>query len=474
MQDVGTDCDVPLACGPLGVCAAREETVCSCPDYTNFQPRNSADYKQGCKYELPACSSGASNSPSIECLHNCSCYGITYQYSSSSCFQLISHSISFIKVGDYNVTLSNYTITTPGYSSSVFRKRIYADDYVTCLKVAASSSGKSSNDVPFPIMTLIGIKPSSLLACLFLGLGANHLRKRRRARLQQAREDEELRDIFPLLPARFSYKELRVATKGFCKLLGAGGCRSVYAGTLSDGRKVLEGVLQGALQSRDFLAEVATVGRTGHHNIVRLVGFCWQVSHRILVYAYLERGSLDRWLFGREEDTLLDWQKRYNIALGVARGLHYLHENCEQAILHFDIKPQNILLDPAFVAKISDFGMSKLMQRDVSCAVTMVRGTPGYIAPEWLFHGIASKKNDIYSFGMVMLEIVAGRKLLEPALRFDTGDESSNSQYNISSTVSGQEDGAGANALRWHLPSWASQKLEEGALLDVVDECSFD
>ncbi|MCO5610632.1 hypothetical protein L7F22_064871 [Adiantum nelumboides] len=164
----------------------------------------------------------------------------------------------------------------------------------------------------------------------------------------------------PSSACQVSYKELRIATKGFYELLGAGGCGSVYAGTLSDGRrvamKVLEGVLQGVLQSRDFLAEVATVGRTGHHNILRLVGFCWQVLHRILVYEYVERGSLDRWLFGGERDTLLDWQKGYNIALGVARGLHYLHENCKQAILHFDIKPQNILLDRAFVAKISDFG----------------------------------------------------------------------------------------------------------------------
>ncbi|MCO5595595.1 hypothetical protein L7F22_049640 [Adiantum nelumboides] len=256
------------------------------------------------------------------CLRNCSCYGITYQRSTSSCF-LISHNISFLSVTDYQGTLWKYT-TTPGDNPTVFNKKIHAEDYVTYFKIAAFSSDKSSNDVPFSLMTLIGIIPSSLLACLFLGLGASHLRKRRRRFLQQAREDEELRDILPLLPARFSYKELRIATKGFCELLGAGACGSVYAGTLSDGRrvavKVLEGVLQGVLQSRDFLAEVATVGRTGHHNIVRLVGFCWQVSHRILVYEYVERGSLDRWLFGGERDTLLDWQKRYNIALGVARA----------------------------------------------------------------------------------------------------------------------------------------------------------
>ncbi|MCO5570498.1 hypothetical protein L7F22_024220 [Adiantum nelumboides] len=306
------------------------------------------------------------------------------------------------------------------------------------------------------MMLLVGIIPSGVLLCFLLGLGGCYLRSRRRRLQQQAKEEEELREILPLLPARFSYKELREATAGFSKLLGAGGCGSVYAGTLLDGRKVavkvLAGLFQGAnSQCKDFLAELATVGRTGHHNIVRLVGFCWQVSHRLLVYDFMERGSLDHWLFNEvSNNQLLDWEKRYNVVLGVAKGLHYLHEDCEQPILHFDIKPQNILLNDTFVAKLADFGMSRLMQRDASSVMTGVRGTPGYIAPEWFSHGTVSKKSDIYSMGVVMLEIVAGGKVLDTLIKSFGGDDME------------------AETKRW----------EQGSLMDLVDKrlhvCGFD
>lgn len=493
-------CDVPLACGPLCVCkpASKAPVPCLCPDESSFEPIDTVDLSQGCqpRTSLPLCNGGAPTSTHSNhttflelksmasvflfnewtlnstqdvdtckqaCASDCSCLGVSYQVSTSFCF-LIQHNISLVTVLDANITIWNYTATTIDHVA--LTKQIYADDYVTHLKVVNSlmppppgfsiePTVKAQNPSAFPLMSLVGIIP---LCVLFLGLGVYGLTKRRRKLLQEAKEEEELRDILPILPSRFSYKQLKEATKSFSKLLGAGGCGSVYEGILLDGRKVavkvLEGVLQGARQSKEFLAEVATVGRTGHHNIVRLVGFCWQASHRILVYEYMERGSLDRWLFsGVEGDMSLNWHRRYDITLGIARGLQYLHEECEQSILHFDLKPQNVLLDDAFAAKISDFGMSRLLQRDMSSVMTGLRGTPGYIAPEWLFHATVSKKTDVYSMGIVMLEIVAGRRVLDYSL--------------FSSSSSGMDS---SQEETWHLPSWAVKKLDQGMLMDIMDK----
>ncbi|KAI5079085.1 hypothetical protein GOP47_0006756 [Adiantum capillus-veneris] len=394
------------------------------------------------------------------CSSDCSCQGISYQNSTSNCF-LITQNISLLTITqDSNQSAWNYIATSLDTIGewAIVRK----NDFVTHLKVASPVSTSTR----FPLITLTGIIPFCIVMCFLLGLGLYHFRKRRSRLRQQAKEEEELRvDILPLLPTRFSFKELQEATKRFSKLLGSGACGSVYEGTLLDGRevavKVLEGVLQRAHQAKDFLAEIATVGRTDHHNIVHLVGFCWQGSHHILVYEFMVRGSLDQWLFRHTGDgppaSALDWQKRYNVALGVARGLQYLHEECEQPILHSDIKPQNILLSEQFVAKISDFGMSRLMKRDMqSCVMTGVKGTPGYIARQWFLHGSVSKKSDIYSLGIVMLEIVAGRKVLEF------------SRLNTTETTTLSADGSSAKEA-WHLPSWAEKKWEQGCLMDIVD-----
>ncbi|MCO5561046.1 hypothetical protein L7F22_014667 [Adiantum nelumboides] len=414
------------------------------------------------------------------CSVDCSCQGISYHKRASACFLIVTQApISFINLSsDSTLTLYNYTGTSK--DTLILQSHIFKDDYVTHLKVASLKPEPEPASAPapkpkqkggFPLLALrpiglgVGLTSTFLLALL-----AYRLWRQKRRRMLQAKEEEELRDILPLLPTRFAYRELSEATKGFSKLLGAGACGSVYEGTLRDGRrvavKVLEGVLQGARQAKEFLAEIATVGRTGHQNIVRLVGFCWQISHRILVYEFAERGSLDHCLFmssSEQKGAILDWQQRYNVALGVASGLHYLHEECEHPILHSDIKPQNILLTDAFVAKISDFGMSRLMQRDKSLMMTGVRGTPGYIAPEWFSfcHGSVSKKSDIYSLGMVMLELVAGRRVLELSL-LAAGN---------SNSVSGLA-AAGSNSCSsasWHLPSWAAKKWQQGCLMDIVD-----
>ena len=196
---------------------------------------------------------------------------------------------------------------------------------------------------------------------------------------------------------------------------------------------------------KSFLAEVETICNTHHFNLVRLIGFCAEKSHRLLVYEYMSNGSLDKWLFDKNPEILLDWQHRKKIILDIARGLTYLHEDCRQKIVHLDIKPQNILLDENFNAKVSDFGLSKLVDRDQSQVVTVMRGTPGYMAPEWL-SSVITEKVDVYSFGVVLLEILCGRRNLDRSQPEET----------------------------MHLLHLFKTKIEEDRLLDLVDKYNED
>eukprot|EP00268_Persea_americana_P013288 TRINITY_DN15790_c0_g1_i1.p1 TRINITY_DN15790_c0_g1~~TRINITY_DN15790_c0_g1_i1.p1 ORF type:complete len:405 (-),score=74.17 TRINITY_DN15790_c0_g1_i1:133-1347(-) len=234
-----------------------------------------------------------------------------------------------------------------------------------------------------------------------------------RKRRVTEKEEEDSFDQVPGMPVRFIYEELRVATENFCTKLGHRGFGSVFKGTLVDGTQVavkrLENIGQG---KKEFLVEVKTIGSIHHLNMVRLIGFCAEKSFRLLVYEYMCNGSLDKWIFHENERPAFNWKTRWNIIIDIAKGLSYLHEECRQRIAHLDIKPQNILLDENFNAKISDFGLSKLIDRDQSQVMTQMRGTRGYLAPEWLSSKI-TEKVDVYSFGIVVLEIVCGRKNLD-------------------------------------------------------------
>ncbi|GLJ09789.1 hypothetical protein SUGI_0115900 [Cryptomeria japonica] len=160
--------------------------------------------------------------------------------------------------------------------------------------------------------------------------------------------------------------------------------------------------------------EVATIGRIHHVHLVRLMGYCYEGNRNALVYEYMANGSLDKFIFaGREKEQILNWAQLYSIALGAARGIAYLHQDCDNRIIHFDIKPHNILLDEEFTPKVADFGLAKLCgKKKDHISMTAARGTPGYAAPEvWNRNlGPVTDKSDVYSFGMVLLEMVGGRK----------------------------------------------------------------
>jgi serine/threonine protein kinase len=183
----------------------------------------------------------------------------------------------------------------------------------------------------------------------------------------------------------------------------------VFKGSLSDSTTIAVKRLDYAYQGeKQFRAEVSSIGIIHHINLVRLIGFCCEGSRRLLVYEHMPNRSLDLHLF--QSDATMPWHTRYQIALGVARGLAYLHGSCQDCIIHCDIKPENILLDASFAPKIADFGMAKLLGRDFSRVLTTVRGTAGYLAPEWISGVAVTTKVDVYSFGMVLLEIISGRR----------------------------------------------------------------
>ncbi|XP_050278579.1 LEAF RUST 10 DISEASE-RESISTANCE LOCUS RECEPTOR-LIKE PROTEIN KINASE-like 2.3 isoform X1 [Quercus robur] len=250
-----------------------------------------------------------------------------------------------------------------------------------------------------------------------------------------------------LMPIRYSYSQIKSMTNGFKDKLGQGGYGTVFKGKLQSGYPVAIKLLsKSKANGQDFMNEVATIGRIHHINVVQLIGFCVEGSKQALVYEFMPNGSLDKFIFpDRENSTVLTWDRIYEIAVGVAQGIEYLHQGCDMQILHFDIKPHNILLDENFIPKVSDFGLAKLYPVDDSIvSLTAIRGTLGYIAPELFYKNIGgiSYKADVYSFGMLLMEMVGRRKNL-------------NASVEHSSQI--------------YFPSWIYDKLDQGEDLEVLN-----
>ncbi|XP_074371076.1 LEAF RUST 10 DISEASE-RESISTANCE LOCUS RECEPTOR-LIKE PROTEIN KINASE-like 2.4 [Apium graveolens] len=219
------------------------------------------------------------------------------------------------------------------------------------------------------------------------------------------------------IPKRYKYSTLKKITNSFEEELGKGGYGNVYKGRLADGRVVAVKVLYATKgNGEEFINEVASIGRTSHVNVVTLLGFCYEGKRRALLYEFMSNGSLEKFIHLTTPllEAHLKWEKLFSIAIEIAQGLEYLHRGCNTRILHFDIKPHNILLDKDFRPKISDFGLAKLYTTEDSAVSSLLqaRGTIGYIAPEVACRnfGQVSHKSDVYSYGMMILEMVGGRK----------------------------------------------------------------
>ncbi|KAL3519724.1 hypothetical protein ACH5RR_017873 [Cinchona calisaya] len=211
----------------------------------------------------------------------------------------------------------------------------------------------------------------------------------------------------------FSFNELTTATDNFhqSNKIGRGGFGTVYKGKLKNGVPVAVKTLSASSKQglHEFLTEIETISNVRHPNLVQLIGCCVHGPNRILVYEYLQNNSLDHALLGRSRTVKLEWSKRAAICMDIARGLAYLHEELVPHIVHRDIKASNILLDKDFTAKIGDFGLAKLFPDNITHISTKIAGTTGYLAPEYALGGQLTKKADVYSFGIVVLEIVSGR-----------------------------------------------------------------
>jgi hypothetical protein len=247
------------------------------------------------------------------------------------------------------------------------------------------------------------------------------------------RRNRESQRPFSSSVRAFSCKELHQATNGFEKLLGKGSFGEVYRGTMRSPHPHLIAVKKlitsNEYSEQEFTNEVQSIGQIHHRNLVRMIGYCKEGKHRMLVFEFMPGGSLRGFLFDPEKRP--PWRWRAEAAIAIARGLEYLHYGCSAPIIHCDIKPDNILLDDRGVPRITDFGISKLLgSQQVHATVTHVRGTRGYIAPEWL-RGDArvDTKADVYSFGVVLLEMICCRRCQEPvALGLPHGAEDDETQ----------------------------------------------
>ncbi|XP_041022746.1 G-type lectin S-receptor-like serine/threonine-protein kinase SD2-5 [Juglans microcarpa x Juglans regia] len=373
---------------------------------------------------LPPSSKSDLNGCKASCASNCSCLALFFKNSTGDCYL-------FDRIGS-------------------FQNSDKGSDFVSLIKVlsnggSGTNTGRDgSSQKRFPYVVIIAIATILVIVgLLYVGFRFYRKKKRIPESPRETSEEDNFLETLSGMPIRFNYRDLQTATNNFSVKLGQGGFGSVYQGALPDGTRLavkkLEGIGQG---KKEFRAEVSIIGSIHHLHLVRIKGFCAEGTHRLLVYEYMANGSLDKWIFRKNKDEfLLDWDTRFNIALGTAKGLAYLHEDCDNKIVHCDIKPENVLLDDKYLAKVSDFGLAKLMTREQSHVFTTLRGTRGYLAPEWITNYAISEKSDVYSYGMVLLEIIGGRKNFDPA---ETSEKS-------------------------HFPSYAFKMLEKGKLRDILD-----
>uniref|UniRef100_A0A0D3EVA2 non-specific serine/threonine protein kinase n=1 Tax=Oryza barthii TaxID=65489 RepID=A0A0D3EVA2_9ORYZ len=312
-----------------------------------------------------------------------------------------------------------------------------------CTKVRASYCGNKKNTCTRILLISVLVPVTSLLVVLFIFWRLCWKGKSRKSEEDDYDMYEEETPLHIDI-RRFTYAELKLITNNFQSIIGKGGFGTVYHGILENNDEVAVKVLveTSIAESKDFLPEVQTLSKVHHKNLVALVGYCQNKKCLALVYDFMPRGNLQQLLRGGYDS--LNWEERLHIALDSAQGLEYLHESCTPSIVHRDVKTPNILLDKNLVAKISDFGLSRAFNAAHTHISTVAAGTLGYLDPEYHATFQLTVKTDVYSFGIVLLEIVTG----QPPVFMDP------------QTI--------------HLPNWVRQKIANGSVHDVVDKKLLD
>lgn len=442
-------CKVYGLCGDLGFCISTSLKPCLC--LNGFSPVddrgwNSGDYSGGCRRQSSdSCSDrdgfeevgvvGFEGGSTVSfpgnrrfceksCLSNCSCIGLFHNGKTNLCKNLFGSLLNLRNMTSYSLDMNGEELYVRGPMEGISKKNV----------------SKS--------MVLIGSIVGSIAVLGFTLITLLILRKRREMR--KGKDDDA---EFPVLNLKvFTYKELNAATKGFSEKLGHGGFGAVFKGDLVDSTLIaVKRLERPGSGEKEFRAEVCTIGNIQHVNLVRLRGFCSENLHRMLVYDYMPNGPLSAYLC--RDGPNLCWEVRFRVAVGTARGITYLHEGCRDCIIHCDIKPENILLDRDYTAKVSDFGLAKLVGRDFSRVLATMRGTWGYVAPEWISGMAITSKADVYSYGMTLLELIGGRRNVEAAPPADNAN------------VNGEEN----KGEKWFFPPWAARKIIEGNIAAIVD-----
>ncbi|KAM2881112.1 hypothetical protein COP2_014228 [Malus domestica] len=398
-------CEVDALCGTFSFCYQFGSPACVCPE--GFEPKvmenwRLEDFSDGCVRKTPFhCSHGESYSflpitdvaygyPNkyetisnisndqcrLECLRKCSCTAFFYNsFDIGRCYMWI---------GDvYNIR---------GTSESS-----YNPDGIELKIPLVYPTSETKRKTTWIVL--------GVLAGFFSILSAATLMvyfRRRWSTAALATTDDSL--------VLYKHRDLRRATNNFSEKLGEGAFGYVFKGMLPNSTAIAVKQLKFMDQGeKQFRAEVGTIGVIQHNNLIRMRGLCANASKRFLVYDYMPNGSLQSLLLGKNP-TMLDWKARYHIAVGTARGLAYLHEECRDCIIHCDIKPENVLLDSVYSPKLVDFGLAKLLGRRHSRVLTTMGGTVGYLAPEWFSGEAITPKADVFSYGMLLIEVISGRR----------------------------------------------------------------
>uniref|UniRef100_A0ACD5VJJ2 Uncharacterized protein n=1 Tax=Avena sativa TaxID=4498 RepID=A0ACD5VJJ2_AVESA len=428
-EAIAVMCDVHGICGQNGMCEYSPSLRCSCaPGYEMTDPQNR---NKGCQPQFNKSCSKTEQFDFIKvphsdcygfdltynqsitfadcektCLDSCSCLAFTYKTGTGFCY---TKALLFNCYRSSDFLGDNY-IKVPKNMETSKQSGLTCNPGIPVVVQGSASmygmdDGNKSYTTYYVFAAILGA-----IVLLFIGTSWSFLYSKQNIPKSMEAGYRMVMSQFRM----FTYRELREATGKFKEEIGRGASGIVYRGVFEDKRVVAVKKLTNISHSEEeFWAEMNIIGRINHMNLVRMWGFCSEGQHKLLVYEYVENESLDKFIFGDvSTERLLSWSQRFKIALGTARGLAYLHHECLEWVIHCDIKPENILLSRDFEAKIADFGLAKLSKRDSSSFnLAHMRGTMGYMAPEWALNLPINAKVDAYSYGVVLLELVTGSRI---------------------------------------------------------------